>query len=220
MHNQGEPNDFTEVLFNRLRDFSFAQDSGFTDTQTELVFPGTVVGTIEGSTTHFYDLTARSSDGSTNRLVGMGDLGLSFDLSHYTTTHLPAIEAVDYIAENVPGGAGRLWLLPQELLQRLRSADEALLCISARYSVNTFFPDVQQTHALQLATKTNGEASVIIDDQYVGAKPEHPMAYLLHRKRLRGTRELREIQRRHMQQHIVHILEQLGWADNLIFPEQ
>jgi len=218
-HNRNEPTDFTEVLFNRLRDFSLHQNVEFGTTQTELVYPGAMVGTLEDNTTNFYDLTARACDGSTNRLLTMGDLGLSFDLSHYTTTHLAPEETIDYFAENIPGGVGRLWLLPQELLQRMRSADEALLCISARYSVNTFYPDVQQAHALQLKTHVDGQESVIIEDQMQGPPKQHGITHLLHRQRLRGSRELREMQRRHMQQHILHILEQLGWVDNLDFPD-
>ena len=218
MHNQGEPSDFTEVLFNRLRDFSLAQNDAFGSTQTELVYPGTVVGTVEDNTTHFYDLTARSGAGSTNRFVAMGDMGLSFELSHCATTCLAAGEVVDYFAEKVPNGISRLRLLPQELLQRIRSADEALLCISACYTVNTFFPDVQQAHAIQLKTHCAGEASLIIDDQYQGA-PKQRVTDFFHRQRMRGSREQRDIQRRHMHQHIMHILEQLGWADDLIFPD-
>ncbi len=220
-----EPADLTEVLFNRLRDFSLRQDENFGVTQSEITYAGTMVGTIEDDTHHFYDLTARAGGASDNRAVHMAGMGFSFELSHYTTTRLAPTEVVDYVGDNISRGFVRLSMLSQDVLQKIRSADEALLFHSSHYGVSTFSAVTRYWQRLTLDLSTGTDAFRAIDDVWDGnCRQYDTISMVSHRRRLRHTREqraaIRDIRQAHARDHIIHILERLGWKDGLDLPER
>jgi hypothetical protein len=201
-----EPQDFTEVLFNGVRDVTYQLDPEFTDTHHETHWPPVVIASKHSNIEHFYEVTAYDTT-TEGRKFGLRG-GLSFELSHLAITHLGADEAVDHITERIPRGLEWLSYLPTELLLRLRSADEALLFDYRRYTVGTFTPEVQSHHVFQVQAVHYGEEFPVINYE----TPPEPSSRGLAKWIPRPRRPQEDLKVQESQTEVLHILGQWSVA--------
>lgn len=207
-----EPHDFTEVLFNGVRDITYQFDPEFTDTHHEVYWPPVIIVASQSNTEHFYEVVARDciTDGRKLGLRG----GLSFELSHLAITHLAGEESEEHITDHLPRGGERLTMLPKELLLRIRSADEVLLFDYSRYTVDTFTPQLSAQHVRRLFTIHDGEEFMVIDDNVHQLSEPRGLARLIPRAR----RSQEHTATPEDNTHVLHILGQWSTAKNLGMP--
>lgn len=207
-----EPHDFTEVLFNGVRDITYQFDPEFGDTHHEVYWPPVVITGGPSDTEHFYEVVARDHAAEGRKLGLHG--GLSFELSHLVTTHLAGEETEAYVIDHLPHGGERLALLPKELLVRIRSADGVLLFDYSRYMVSTFMPQLSAQHVRRLFTVRDGEEFIVMEDNL--HQPQEVRGLTRFIPRARRSQEDANIHESNT--HVLHILGQWGMAKSLRTP--